>query len=198
MVDQGRVKSSSRKTTTMRTTSIVGAAGLVLGIVWGAGAGRTDPTDSPAYLSLQSDYQTASEDRTELEQQAQSLADENAELASANRELESAQSALERDQNAFERDREELEQDRDELAASLGRFKSRLADLQEREQAVEAAEAAVSVAPPASEPEPAEPAYEYYDNCTAARNAGAAPVRVGDPGYGPHLDRDGDGVGCEW
>lgn len=37
----------------------------------------------------------------------------------------------------------------------------------------------------------------YYDNCAAARAAGAAPVRVGDPGYGRHLDRDGDGVGCE-
>lgn len=36
-----------------------------------------------------------------------------------------------------------------------------------------------------------------YANCTAARNAGAAPVRRGDPGYGPHLDRDGDGIGCE-
>ncbi|WP_246062238.1 excalibur calcium-binding domain-containing protein [Haloactinospora alba] len=38
---------------------------------------------------------------------------------------------------------------------------------------------------------------EYYENCDAARAAGAAPVREGDPGYGPHLDRDGDGVGCE-
>lgn len=37
----------------------------------------------------------------------------------------------------------------------------------------------------------------YYQNCTAARAAGAAPVYSGDPGYGPHLDRDGDGVGCE-
>lgn len=37
----------------------------------------------------------------------------------------------------------------------------------------------------------------YYQNCTAARAAGAAPVRAGDPGYGRHLDRDGDGVGCE-
>ncbi|WP_054860417.1 excalibur calcium-binding domain-containing protein [Gracilibacillus sp. JCM 18860] len=36
-----------------------------------------------------------------------------------------------------------------------------------------------------------------YDNCTHARNAGAAPVYEGDPGYGRHLDRDGDGVGCE-
>ena len=36
-----------------------------------------------------------------------------------------------------------------------------------------------------------------FANCAQARAAGAAPVRVGDPGYGRHLDRDGDGVGCE-
>lgn len=36
-----------------------------------------------------------------------------------------------------------------------------------------------------------------FRNCTEARAAGAVPVRRGDPGYGPHLDRDGDGVGCE-
>ena len=36
-----------------------------------------------------------------------------------------------------------------------------------------------------------------FANCTAARLAGAAPVRRGDPGYGAHLDRDNDGVGCE-
>ncbi|MDM7830245.1 GmrSD restriction endonuclease domain-containing protein [Cellulomonas edaphi] len=37
-----------------------------------------------------------------------------------------------------------------------------------------------------------------YANCTAAWAAGAAPVRVGDPGYSRRLDRDGDGVGCEF
>lgn len=37
----------------------------------------------------------------------------------------------------------------------------------------------------------------YYANCSAARAAGAAPVRRGDPGYAPKLDRDNDGVGCE-
>lgn len=37
----------------------------------------------------------------------------------------------------------------------------------------------------------------YYPNCAAARAAGAAPVRRGDPGYAAHLDRDNDGVGCE-
>jgi len=37
----------------------------------------------------------------------------------------------------------------------------------------------------------------YFPNCAAARAAGAAPVRRGQPGYAPHLDRDNDGVGCE-
>ena len=37
----------------------------------------------------------------------------------------------------------------------------------------------------------------YYADCAAARAAGAAPVRSGDPGYARHLDRDGDGIGCE-
>jgi len=36
-----------------------------------------------------------------------------------------------------------------------------------------------------------------FANCAAARAAGAAPVRAGDPGYSRKLDRDGDGVGCE-
>ena len=37
----------------------------------------------------------------------------------------------------------------------------------------------------------------YYENCAAARAAGAAPVYRGEPGYARHLDRDDDGVGCE-
>ncbi|SDB86226.1 Excalibur calcium-binding domain-containing protein [Sanguibacter gelidistatuariae] len=50
-------------------------------------------------------------------------------------------------------------------------------------------------APPA--PAPEAPSDVYYKNCTAARDAGAAPVYRGDPGYGKHLDRDNDGIGCE-
>ncbi|XKH58330.1 DUF1524 domain-containing protein (plasmid) [Citricoccus nitrophenolicus] len=38
---------------------------------------------------------------------------------------------------------------------------------------------------------------EPFKNCAAARAAGAAPVMEGDPGWGTHLDGDGDGVGCQ-
>jgi len=37
----------------------------------------------------------------------------------------------------------------------------------------------------------------HFGSCAEARAAGAAPVRRGDPGFAPKLDRDGDGVGCE-
>ena len=37
----------------------------------------------------------------------------------------------------------------------------------------------------------------YYKNCTAARNAGAAPIYRGESGYASRLDRDNDGIACE-
>jgi hypothetical protein len=37
----------------------------------------------------------------------------------------------------------------------------------------------------------------YYRYCSDVRAAGQAPLQAGDPGYAPHLDRDGDGVACE-
>lgn len=37
----------------------------------------------------------------------------------------------------------------------------------------------------------------YYKNCGEVRAAGAAPIHLGEPGYAKHLDRDGDGMGCD-
>lgn len=51
---------------------------------------------------------------------------------------------------------------------------------------------AIAVAAPASSG--AEP---YYKNCTAAWDAGVAPLHRGDPGYASHLDADNDGIACE-
>jgi len=48
----------------------------------------------------------------------------------------------------------------------------------------------------APEPPPSE-ASPYYENCDEARAAGAVNIHEGEPGYAPHLDRDGDGVACE-
>lgn len=51
---------------------------------------------------------------------------------------------------------------------------------------------------PAPRPAPAPaPAAKTYPNCRAVWNDLGGPIRRGDAGYGSHLDRDGDGVGCE-
>ncbi|MGA9869890.1 MAG: excalibur calcium-binding domain-containing protein [Rhodococcus sp. (in: high G+C Gram-positive bacteria)] len=44
---------------------------------------------------------------------------------------------------------------------------------------------------------PEAPLSVFYDNCSAVRSAGAAPLYAGEPGYSSKLDRDGDGVACE-
>ncbi|MDD9205958.1 excalibur calcium-binding domain-containing protein [Georgenia sp. 10Sc9-8] len=66
------------------------------------------------------------------------------------------------------------------------------------EQARRRQSASTSMSTSGGDAAPAPAAPSAYDkNCSAARAAGAAPVVVGQPGYGRHLDRDGDGVGCE-
>lgn len=36
-----------------------------------------------------------------------------------------------------------------------------------------------------------------FRNCTEARAAGYSDIPRGSYGYGPHLDRDNDGIACE-
>lgn len=57
-------------------------------------------------------------------------------------------------------------------------------------------EPAEEPAPPAPAPKPT-PAPVRFSSCKQAREAGAAPLYRGDPGYNPKLDRDNDGVACE-
>ena len=52
-------------------------------------------------------------------------------------------------------------------------------------------------APPAPAPQPVRAPTRPYASCAQAREAGAAPLYEGDPGYNPRLDRDNDGVACE-
>lgn len=52
--------------------------------------------------------------------------------------------------------------------------------------------------PPVSSATPAPgPKDVSYKNCAAAKAAGAAPIRRGQPGYGKHLDKDSDGIACD-
>ena len=49
---------------------------------------------------------------------------------------------------------------------------------------------------PALQPTPP-PIDVSFKNCQQVRAAGRAPIHAGQPGYGRHLDRDGDGIACE-
>ncbi|WP_346619969.1 DUF1524 domain-containing protein [Blastococcus montanus] len=49
----------------------------------------------------------------------------------------------------------------------------------------------------ADQPETAPSDGASYADCGAVRAAGAAPIHVGDPGWRPSFDGDGDGIGCE-
>lgn len=91
------------------------------------------------------------------------------------------------------------------LASLSTELDDRAARIDERESSVSAREADLTAResrPSASAGTTTGPAQApavsgVFENCSAARAAGAAPVHRGDPGYGPHLDRDGDGIGCE-
>ncbi|MBF1031071.1 MAG: excalibur calcium-binding domain-containing protein [Candidatus Nanosynbacter sp.] len=57
-------------------------------------------------------------------------------------------------------------------------------------------------APPRPRPRPATPAPApsaelHFSSCKEARAAGYSHMRRGEPGYSPHLDRDGDGIACD-
>ena len=37
----------------------------------------------------------------------------------------------------------------------------------------------------------------HYEGCNEVRRLGKAPLYRGQPGYGIHMDGDGDGIACE-
>ena len=69
---------------------------------------------------------------------------------------------------------------------------------EQTQQSDQQTSSSASTPEPAQEPAPASQQQDvYYQNCTAARAAGAAPIYQGQPGYRSQLDRDHDGVACE-
>ena len=92
----------------------------------------------------------------------------------------------------------------DAMARVLADCRDTTAPASQASPATPAAGASVAPAPPRRPcsgprlraPAPA-PATVYYANCAAARAAGAAPLRAGQPGYREKMDGDRDGIACE-
>lgn len=114
------------------------------------------------------------EERTELSQRLEEQTVQISDLDAKNAELEVQKTTLQKDKSALEAAKTELEAKIAELDA-LPTYTPQ------------------TFTAPVQEPVSS----AYYKNCTEARSAGAAPLYSGSPGYGRHLDRDGDGVACE-
>ncbi|ABP89810.1 hypothetical protein SSU05_0844 [Streptococcus suis 05ZYH33] len=96
--------------------------------------------------------------------------------------------------------REGLSQKRAKFLAKYGKAEKAMVEKARKEEEERFAAEAQKVAEAQSQVQQftATPSQNtYYPNCKAVRQAGAAPIYHGEPGYGSHVDRDGDGVGCE-
>ncbi|GAA2178248.1 hypothetical protein GCM10009847_07590 [Leucobacter tardus] len=161
-----------------------GAAALLLGV--GIGAGSDADAANRSTIS-------------DLEQQLTLSQEENTTAATA---LDDAVKSHDEQAAALTEERDDLSDEIETLTKSVEDLTAKVAEAEAKtsseKQRADAAEAQAAAAVPSTESEPAtSPTPTYFQNCSAARAAGAAPVYAGDPGYGPHLDRDGDGVGCE-
>lgn len=175
-------------------TGLAGAA-LVFGIVSGAGTGA----DARSQLADANEQVTTLE--TAADTSSTRISDLEDDLAAAKAEVE--------DLEAVRTSLATTKQRVTELETAAATAKTDLAARDQRIKELETAAAAAAEAPAVQEASqettpqsfvqapPAETSNVSYKNCAAARAAGAAPVYAGDPGYGRHLDRDGDGVGCE-
>ncbi|WP_152188200.1 excalibur calcium-binding domain-containing protein [Georgenia satyanarayanai] len=187
----------------------VGAIAAFIALFVGVSIGNSaDPTDSAEYRELADRLETATveHEQTErdLDETRSALAETTDQVATLQADLEDAQGAADVALADMEAHRQALDQREAELDERAEELDTRRADLDDREGAIANREEAVTVAeqeaearPRAAASAPAAPASVSYRNCSEARAAGAAPVRRGDPGYASHLDRDGDGVGCE-
>ena len=149
-------------------------------------------------------------ERIEAEEEAKRKAEEEAERkaeeARQKAEAEAREKAEEEARKKAEAEAKaaaeaEAQRQAEQAAAEEEAQRQAAADAEAARQAQEQQSQIQPFAPqqPAPQPQPAPspPTSVYYPNCSAARAAGAAPVFVGQPGYGTHLDRDRDGVGCE-
>ncbi|SDQ95444.1 Protein of unknown function [Microbacterium sp. cf332] len=186
-------------TVSRKTGLIVTGSALVVGLFLGGGMGGAGAAKEVTSLkehvtSLETDIAAAdtaaAENDTVLEEVRANLDEAYADLDTALDELATATASLTTATSQITDMETAATASQTELDARAARIADLEGQLSSRSVQSPVSQEPVAVAPAA-------PAYAYYENCTAARSAGAAPVRSGDPGYGRHLDRDGDGVGCE-
>ncbi|MFC6508927.1 excalibur calcium-binding domain-containing protein [Promicromonospora citrea] len=130
-------------------------------------------------------------------------ADANQAIADAR----TAQAGIDEQLADVEAQQSRVDTQRDEVAAREQALGEREAKLEEREKALKQQEEQLAQQQQEQEREREDddrgngggngPGTVFYWNCDAVRAAGAAPLAAGQPGYLPHLDRNGNGMACE-
>ncbi|QHT57355.1 hypothetical protein GXP71_15590 [Cellulomonas sp. H30R-01] len=169
------------------------AGGVVAAFVVGLFAGISAASDADQERSERELSALVDRQAAQLESAEGALADAQARLEVAEAAATDAQAAV----AALDADRTSLALQKEQLDARALELDTLAASLSAREVAVVQQEADATASSGQSSGTAAAPAATSYANCDAARAAGAAPVYAGEPGYGRHLDRDGDGIGCE-
>ncbi|WP_265521585.1 excalibur calcium-binding domain-containing protein [Oerskovia flava] len=189
---------------------ILAGAGVSLFMLgWVLGTGNSSSTIREA----QEVAEAASEERASVDAEQEALETAKTALSEEQQALEAQQKALDEQltaalshdaeltvrESALDEREQDIESRSDSLDTRIQEVESQAKEVESRETAVEQAEAAAPLVGSGSSGATTDsPSTSvYYENCTAARAAGAAPVYVGEPGYSRSLDRDGDGVGCE-
>lgn len=136
--------------------------------------------DNEAYISFGKNAKKIEQEQKDL---AQCLSKDQEGLKAATQKLDEEKANLQKEKENLQKEKDSLQQERNNFQAEKAQFQQGQA----------------SSAPVQSSFATSAPAQQavYFQNCREARAAGAAPVRLGDPGYARHLDRDGDGIGCE-
>ena len=160
---------------------------------------RTAGTDARAEIELAEKKAEEEAERKAAEEKAKKEA-ERKEAAEKKAKEEAEEKAKEEaETKAAEEEAARKAAEEEEARQAAAEAERQAAEQAERDR--QAAQPPVQPQPfmpqPPATPPPAAPPVLPYPNCAAARAAGAAPVLIGTPGYGKHLDRDGDGIGCE-
>lgn len=172
-----------------RTGAVLAGSALIVGLMIGAASGGVGSSGERDTLKAQvsalegeiADAETAADSAEEAVETARdNLTDAEARATAAEQKLAAATAQV----AALEAAAVTAKADLDARAVEIADLKTKIPAPAEPVQSAPVQEASA-------------PRSVSYANCTEARNAGAAPVRRGDPGYGSHLDRDGDGIGCE-
>ncbi len=122
------------------------------------------------------------------------------ELAQASTASQKIKEAEDKQVKAFEEEKKVLQEKQQQLqeqVATLQKDNEALTTQLANAQAANTSSSTSTVTTQTQEVSSSSSQNVYYKNCSQVRAAGAAPIYGGDPGYARHLDRDGDGVGCE-